>query len=330
MARFLMLASLLWLAGCGYVGPVMAPSPEIPQQVNDLTAVERGNKIEISFHTPSRTTDRLGIKKFSDIDLRIGPASEPFDYAHWAETAKHYPLNPPPAGDPLDPKSLAVTASIPLDDFSGRRVAVSVRTAIKRGDNYSSWSNRAVFVVTPPLLAPTGVKATASAGGVVLDWNPVPSAERYRVSRHLQNEKNWSDLGQADTPHFVDSTAQFDAQYAFQVVALSGSAESVPSGPEEILYQDTFAPSIPAGVTVLAGPESIEVSWQRSPESDLAGYFVYRSVGGGPAERQGAMLNLPAFSDRAVEHGKTYRYQISSVDKKNNESAKSAAADVLF
>jgi fibronectin type 3 domain-containing protein len=83
-------------------------------------------------------------------------------------------------------------------------------------------------------------------------------------------------------------------------------------------------------VTALAGPESIEVSWQRSPEADLAGYYIYRSVNSGPYEKQGGTVTLPAFSDPKVEHGKTYLYQISAVDKKNNESAKSVATSVAF
>ncbi len=80
----------------------------------------------------------------------------------------------------------------------------------------------------------------------------------------------------------------------------------------------------------LAGPESIEVSWQRSPEADTAGYYVYRSVDGGAFERLGDKVTLPAFSDRKVEHGKTYRYQISAVDQKKNESDRSAVVEVRF
>jgi fibronectin type 3 domain-containing protein len=53
-------------------------------------------------------------------------------------------------------------------------------------------------------------------------------------------------------------------------------------------------------------------------------------VNGGPLERQGAVVPLPAYSDRKIEHGKTYRYQISAVDKKTNESDKSAPAEVSF
>ena len=77
-------------------------------------------------------------------------------------------------------------------------------------------------------------------------------------------------------------------------------------------------------------PASIEVSWQRSPEPDLKGYYVYRSVNGGAFERQADLLTVPAFSDRTVEHGKSYRYQVSALDQKNNESARSPVAEVTF
>jgi fibronectin type 3 domain-containing protein len=42
------------------------------------------------------------------------------------------------------------------------------------------------------------------------------------------------------------------------------------------------------------------------------------------------LLTLPTYSDHNVEHGKTYRYQVSAVDQKNNESAKSAVAEVAY
>jgi fibronectin type 3 domain-containing protein len=39
---------------------------------------------------------------------------------------------------------------------------------------------------------------------------------------------------------------------------------------------------------------------------------------------------LPAYSDHGVEHGKTYRYEVSAIDQKGNESARSAAVEVVF
>lgn len=322
---------LLVLGGCGYVGPVMPPSPEIPAQVKDLVAVERGGKIEIFFHTPPRTTDNVAVKRFSEIDLRIGPAIVPFDFGSWAESAKPYPVNPPPAGDPLDPKPLPITVSLPLEGWVGQHVAVAVRTSVKRGDShFSAWSNRIVLDVVTPLSTVTNIKAAASPDGVVIDWPPIDSADSYRILRQSPADKNSVEIGTTETPHYVDTTSQFDIPYSYQVVALNKGAESAPSEPLQITPIDKFPPAAPAAVAALAGPESIEVSWQRSPEADTAGYYVYRSIDGAAFERQGDIVTLPAFSDRKVDHGKTYRYQISSVDQKQNESEKSPPVEVAF
>jgi hypothetical protein len=323
-------STLLLLAGCGYVGPVLPPSPDIPSQVVDLSAVERGDKIVISFHTPARTTDNAPIKRFNEIDLRVGPAQIPFDFEEWANSAKLYPLAPPPPNDPIDPQPIAMTESIPLDGLPGKRLAIAVRTSIKRGNHTSSWSNRVVLNVVPPLGPPANLGLEASAEGVMLDWQPVDSAKAYLILRQAPIDKTLVEIARAQQPHYLDTTAQFAVPYSYEVIALNGSAESPPSEVKQITPVDKFAPSVPARVTALAGPESIELSWQRSPEADLAGYYVYRSVNGGPFERQGELVNLPAFSDRTVEHGKTYRYQISSVDKANNESARSAVTQITF
>ena len=322
---------LILLSGCGYVGPVMPPSAKIPAAVKDLSAVERGAKIEVSFRTPPRTTDNVAIKQFSEIDLRVGPAPAVFDFEKWAASAKEFDIPPPPPGDPFDPKPLPMSASVPVEGMIGERVVVAVRTAIKPGDeHYSAWSNRVVLQIVEPVKTPAAVKIAASAAGVVLDWPAIPAAQSYRILRRASGEPALAEVGTSKTSHFVDTTSQFDVAYSYQVVALNEGAESLPSDLLAITPVDTFPPSVPANVAALAGPESVEVSWQRSPESDTAGYYVYRSVDGGPFERQGDIVNLPAFSDRKVEHGKTYRYQISSVDQKNNESERSPAVEVGF
>jgi len=330
VARSAVFLSLAVLAGCGYVGPVLPPSSEIPPPINDLIAIERGDKIVVTFRTPARTTDNAPIKHFNEIELRIGPALTPFDFESWAETAQRYPVSPPPPNDPLDPQPIALTESVPLEGLLGKHVAVAVRTAIKRGDNFSSWSNRIVLDVLPPLAAPAELRLEASADGIIVNWQAVDAAKSYRISRQSPSDKTLLEIATVEQAHFVDTTSQFDVPYTYEVVALNGAQESLPLDSQAFTAIDKFAPSVPSNVTALAGPESIELSWQRSPEADLAGYFVYRSVNGAAFERQGEMVNLPAYSDHNVEHGKTYRYQISSVDQKKNESVRSAVAEIAF
>ena len=55
-----------------------------------------------------------------------------------------------------------------------------------------------------------------------------------------------------------------------------------------------------------------------------------RSVDGGPFERIGDLVSLPAFSDKDVQHGKSYSYEVSAIDVRDNESARSSPAEVTF
>jgi hypothetical protein len=301
----------------------------LPAAVTDLHAVERGDQIVITFNTPARTTDSLSIRRFSEIDLRIGTAPAPFDFDQWAAGAQQYSLTPPPPNDPDNPQSVPVTKAIPAVPWVGKRVTIAVRTAVKKADHYSSWSNRAILNVIPPLEPPV-VKAEPTAQGILLSWAKQTSGAQYRVYRQGSADQQPVQIGTSNHPDYIDKSAQYDTPYAYTVAAAVGSAESLSSTPEHITMSDVFAPSVPASITALASPDSIEVSWQRSPEADLKGYYVYRAVNAGPFERQGSLLGVPTFSDHKVEHGKTYQYKVSAVDQKNNESAKSAAAQAAF
>lgn len=322
--------ALAWCCGCGYVGPVLPPSPQIPLAIANLTVVERGSQIEISFSTPPRTTDNLPIKKFSSIDLAVGPDVHPFDFETWSASAREYELPPPPPNDPDDPQPIPMSKKISAAEWAGKQVAVAVRTSVRGDDHFSSWSNRVVLDVIPPLAPPDVQKPVATAKGVLLKWPSEGEGTEYRIFRQGPGEEHAVEIGTSITPDYVDTTSQYDISYRYSVVAFKALAESLPSEPVEITPADIFPPSVPASITALAGPDSIEVTWQRSPESDLKGYYLYRSVNGSPFTRVGGALSVPTYSDHDVEHGKMYKYEVSAFDQKGNESEKSAAAEVAF
>lgn len=318
------------LSGCGYVGPVVPPSPELPGTVTDLSVVEQGDKLRITFSTPARTTDNLAIKNFSHIDLRVGPTPAPFDLERWAATAKEYSIEPPAPNDPDDPRPQTLEKTIPAAEWTGQRVTVAVRTAIKKNGHYSQWSNIVRLEVVAPLQAPAALQLETTAQGVKLSWPSSGEGVHYEIYRQRAGDQDAVHIGTAEHNEYVDTTAQYDTPYKYWVVAAKESAESPASVSESITPVDIFPPSIPASITVLATPNSIEVSWQRSPEPDLKGYYMYRSVDGSPFTKQGDLLTLPTYSDHSVEHGKMYRYEVSAVDQKGNESGKSTAAEVSF
>ena len=323
------LVSLLALASCGYVGPVLPPSPQLAVAVGDLTVVERGDQLVIGFTTPPSTTDNLPVRLFSEIDLRIGPSPRPFDFERWAASAMHYPLEPPAEADPENPRPIAMSKIVPAKDWVGQHIAIAVRTAVKHKDHYSAWSNRVVLDVVPPLAAPV-ITAEATVRGVEISWPGQAAELKHRIYRQSATDKAPVEAGTSDGKTYLDATAQYDTRYEYTAVAFQGAVQSLPSKDVSITPIDKFPPSVPAGLTALAGPLSIELSWQRSPESDLKGYYVYRSENGAPFQQLGDLVTLPTLSDRRVEHGKTYRYEVSAVDKKNNQSERSAPREVTF
>lgn len=327
----------LLLSGCGYVGPVLPPSLHIPLAIKDLSATEIGTKIDYRFTLPNKTSDDVLIRKFDSIDLRIGPDVTPFDLDAWAggATRLQVPLPEPQKkekNDGAEGRDQQIDSSIPASRFSGERVAIAVRTAV-RGERFSQWSNVVRIKVVEPLLPPI-VKPDSDPRGVKLTWPAQRPGLQYRVLRQDAKELRAVEIGAADEPEFVDAGAEYGTQYRYTVIALDtgdgANAQSEPSETAPFTPEDHFPPSVPSGVTALAAPTSIELSWSRSPERDTKGYAIYRSVDDGPFQRVGNLVGLPTYSDKDVQQGKKYRYEVSAIDERNNESNRSAAVAVTF
>lgn len=143
-------------------------------------------------------------------------------------------------------------------------------------------------------------------------------------------------IGETDAPPFSDTQAVFGKTYEYSVrsiVQYSDQAiESADSNLMVITPKDVFPPAAPLGLVVVFVPiqgetaAHLELSWAISPETDLAGYHVYRSE---QADVQGARQNTelliaPAFRDMKIEPGRRYFYSVTAVDRSGNESPASA------
>ena len=75
---------------------------------------------------------------------------------------------------------------------------------------------------------------------------------------------------------------------------------------------------------------SVALSWQPSASAAM-GYFIYRSTGGGTLSRLNASLDdSTSFTDSTVASGETYRYEVTSVNSNNVESAASKPITVTI
>lgn len=138
----------------------------------------------------------------------------------------------------------------------------------------------------------------------------------------------------AAPPVFVDQGAREGAQNRYRVRAVDLAGREGPAGdPVSVTPADTRPPGIVAGLRAEAGESRVRLTWRMSPELDVVGYHVERSVGlDRPYERitpQPVPVRQPAWSDDTVTGGVQYFFRVVAVDARGNESAPSNAVDAV-
>ncbi|MGA7409964.1 MAG: hypothetical protein WBW33_05725 [Bryobacteraceae bacterium] len=319
-------AVALGAASCGYIGDTMPPARRIPTNVADLTAVQRGNKIFLQFTLPKATTEGDLIAKFEAVQVEIGPDVTPFSTDAWF--AKMKPVEIDVSGED---QTSAISHQIEAGPYVDQQIAIAIRTSARR-NRWSPFSNFVHLQIVPPL-DPPKIEVTATGKGYLVSWTPQRDHLKWRIYRRAPATQTAPVLlGTADAPPYLDQTAQFETDYEYSVVAIEETpvsiAESEASPAFHINEKDTFPPAVPASITVLAGSSSLEVTWERSPDADLKGYYVYRSVDSGPFQRVGNLQTTPAYSDHDIKPGVHYRYAVSAADLKNNQSERSSVAEI--
>ena len=203
----------------------------------------------------------------------------------------------------------------------------------------------------PPKPAPVKKDAPASKGA---GGRKIHSSAPAKASVGASKDEStvWLHAAEGTPGHdsggLVDATARADEPYRYtavrrRTVTLDGHELEMWSDATEgieITLTDVFPPGVPQGLVVAGFPVegsdklAADLAWQPDAESDLAGYNVYRQtlaangLAGAAVKLNAALVALPSFHDAAVARGMAYRYTVTAVDNKGNESAASAAADL--
>jgi hypothetical protein len=358
---FSIFSSSIFLAGCASPGQPNERKPPVPQAVTDLSAEQSGNDVVLTFTLPDETVDGRDLDELPSIEI-----FRDFESPAAVTSQPIAPANPTlvltiPSGmvDRYSKNGRArVTDALQASDFDGHpgTIVYVVRTRIspKRDSQDSNAVSLRVHPAADPI---TDLKAEIAPSAVVLTWTPpqktiagpAPPVGPYRIYRaeiepsasasgaeKSKPEPALVKIGEADAPPFSDTQVVFGATYEYSVRSIiqypDQAIESADSNLAVVTQKDIFPPAAPLGLVVVlvpaqgATPPRLELSWAISPETDIAGYNVYRSE---QADVQGTRQNAdlliaPAFRDMNVQPGRRYFYSVTAVDRSGNESPASA------
>jgi hypothetical protein len=192
--------------------------------------------------------------------------------------------------------------------------------------------------------------ATKSNGGRKVHAAPAPGVAH--VGAPKDEGTVWLHAADGDPEHdsggLVDTTAKPDEPYRYTAmrsrsVTLDGHKMEMRSELSDVVaitLRDVFPPAVPQGVLVagfaVEGSDNLaaDLVWQPDTESDLAGYNVYRQTLAVDGKADAVVkltekpVALPSFHDATVVRGYGYRYTVTAIDGKGNESPASAPVDL--
>jgi len=358
-------AALGVLAGCASPGSPLPPSLKLPAVVTDLTATRVAGKVVLRWTTPPRTTDRLLIQGPVAAEIcrdPVGSTAPPLTPAARNRGARPVPCKVvervqarPGVSEAVDTLPTALTAATPG--------VLAYRVQLLNAAGRTAGPSAAVYAASGEAPeAVTGLKASSTKPGVVLEWtHPARPGDSVELARTLAKPApgaaepkpgqpqgllpgtevaTESRFSAKETGGAIDRTAQAGATYRYTVervrlVSFGGKTLQIhgePSLPVEVAVQAVFAPDIPSGLVAAPAfsPENrpvIDLSWEPNVEPHVAGYKIYRTqTDDGWQLLTAQPVKTAAYRDAAVTAGQRYRYRVNAVNDAGMESTPSGEA----
>ena len=333
--------------------------------------MQAGNDVILRFTLPNETVDRRPLKQPPAIEVyRIIRAAGPaIPASSTVSPAPRLILTIPAAmvDQHIEQGRIRVVDSLKAEDFRPHAEDIAEYTVRTRASakKESANSNPAVLRIYPAADPVADLNGEIVRSGVVLTWTAPqktligssPTISKYHLYRaeletdgataptEAGNSKPKTPLlkiGESETQSYQDSLVEQGKSYLYSVRSLAqypnAAIESGDSNYGKVTVKGTFPPSAPEGLVVVfvpaigEAPAHIELSWAINPETDIAGYNVYRSEQEGATETRlnPELLLTPAFRDMNALPGRRYFYTVAAVDRSGNQSPISAAVSGGF
>ncbi|WP_418185777.1 fibronectin type III domain-containing protein [Aliarcobacter vitoriensis] len=197
-------------------------------------------------------------------------------------------------------------------------------------DGSESPTTNAYIVETLPRIKPVEFAQAISnlPRKIKLIWHPHsdPRVSYYRVEKYNTLINEWifqSKITQRLSAEYIETGLKDNTTYKYRVKAFS--FEDVESAPSPILEAKTKPVPLPPRNIIASNniPQSVFLTWEKSPTSDVVEYNIYRSSYKllGYSKIATVNANSTEYTDKISSSGKEYFYKVTAVDKDGLESS---------
>jgi len=309
---------LLLLVGCAKVGDPVPPISELPVSARDLQLVQVADRLQLIFPMPP--------ENIAVVELHggCGEAKHSRDDLELLGSFERENLRPYPAAGSV------VFVENPANNSATCQFALRLRD--RRG-RISELSNRVHSSPISPASPPSNLRSEVRRDRIILRWDrPLTNSDGStpaNIEGYLLNSKL-----RVPTERFDDLDIEFGQNKTYWIQAISRSqGPLVLSSIGETLAvspKDTFPPQVPQNVNSVYWKGKVQVLWDRSGDSDLDRYIVYKGTSLEALERLSQRVPSNRFTDEAVAVGLSYYYRVAALDKSGNESTQSASVLVMI
>ena len=333
---------VLSLAGCGKRGVPLPPRERVEQRA-EITAFQRGNQVVLSWKMPARNASPGNVQHIASVEIfRLAePLSSPLAMTEEEFASRSLLI----ASMPITNADFGLKTITYRDTLQFAAQPVRLRYAVRyvnASGQRAAFSN--FFMLEPAARvasAPASLSTGVSQDAITLSWSAPtqnvdgttpPNIAGYNIYRSPLANQAGTLLNKTaiTTTTFEDEAFEFGKEYFYFVRAVSVGTggepvESLESPIANVRPVDTFAPSAPASVTIAATPTTISLFFPPNPETDVAGYRIFRSTDPNRPlsewdQLTRELLKANTFVDDKVESGRTYHYYVTATDRFGNVS----------
>jgi len=348
-ALFLLMVLMALAAACGKKLPPLPADKVVPAAVREFKLSQEGDSLVLSWLLPrvnllgQPLTQVQGCRVYRAEVRGVSPETPcPFtSFALYADIDLAYPQQGEVRGE----------AFMFQDQELVPEHRYFYRVAAYDQDGYlGDWSPILNHVWGWLPRAPQDLKAAAGDKVVALNWPPVTRLSNGAVLEDLagylifrrSGEGAWIKVRPEPLPQtaYQDVAVLNEVEYTYKVQAvrrLGGELLASLDSPLRVAKPVKLTPPPPLlDLVAVATDQGVELHWGPSPvpESDLAGYRVYRRESGAAQSvlLTPKLLTKPYFVDFQVNLGQTYYYYVTAVDSspRANESLPSEEAAITY